>query len=89
MPLPTTSALLPLSGDTHVRTHTHVHSHIYTLLRPKAISLPLLLPVRKNFVTGNILKRQTGSLGRVCPLCHQSLLEPNRHRAREIPEQEG
>lgn len=55
MPFPTTTALPLLSGDMHVCVHTHTHK--YTLLRSKVISLPLLFPIRKNLLSGNILKR--------------------------------
>ena len=75
MPFPTTTALPLLSGDTRVRTHTGTRK--YTLLRSKVISPPLLFPIRKNLLSGNILKRQTGSLGRACPLS-PGLREPNQ-----------
>ena len=81
MPFPTTTALPLLSGDmrARVRAHTHTHTHKDTLLRSKVISLPLLFPMRKNLPSGNILKRQKAVSGGHS-LCHQGLLQPNRHR---------
>ena len=91
MPFPTTTALPLLSGDMRARvrvTHTHTHTHTHTLLRSKVISLPLLFPMRKNLLSGNILKRQTGSLGRAFPLSPRSATA-KQTLPREMPEKEG
>ena len=86
MPFPTTTALPLLSDDMRVRTHTGTRK--YTLLRSKVISLPLLFPIRKNLLSGNILKRQTGSLGRAFPLSPRSA-RAKLTRPREMPGKEG
>lgn len=84
LPTTTTSALLLLSGDTRACTRTHPH----TLPGPQAISLPRLLPIRWNFLKGDILQRQTQtalggsalSITKVCKRQTETMHEKHQER---------